>query len=233
MKTDIQKLFDELKKFNKYPVSMSKIFGDIKGVAFFPGGKGIYYSESLSDKKIMVLGHNFDTEKNYLKYVDEGSEDVKKNSTWRNILEFLPKCNISPMDCFFTNAFLGAKRDGKSVGKLSASSDKKFKEYCLNFFLREIEIQKPKLILVLGLEAAHFLAPLNEKLNDWGNADFKSIDENDLQVIKSVKFPNGVTSNLVVLTHPSMRQISITRRTYKKFSGDQAEVEMVKEALKK
>ena len=234
MKSEIQELFDEIRKFDKYPLTMAPICGEIADIAFFPGGKGIYYSENISDRKIMILGQDFGIEKNFIEVVKVGREDICQNQTWRNVLDFLGQCHISPMDCFFTNAILGV-RVGDNIkvdGKSPAFKDKEFINYCWEFFLKQLEIQRPDLILVLGLEVAYFLARHTEELYDWRKGGFKYIDDKGLQVRKNVKFQNNITTNLVVLTHPSRRPPNVLHRKFKNFSGNTAEVEMVREGLK-
>ena len=57
--TEIEYLFDELKQYQKYP-TMEMVTGEIKGHSFFPAGKGTFdNSETISNKKIMILGQDW------------------------------------------------------------------------------------------------------------------------------------------------------------------------------
>lgn len=100
MKTEIQHLFNELKKIQKYPKSMVRINDEIKDIAFFPGGKGIYHSKTISNMNIMVLGHDYGNEKRFMKIAKLGRRDINRRRTWKPLLDFLKTCNIELGDCF-------------------------------------------------------------------------------------------------------------------------------------
>jgi len=233
MKTGIQQLFDEIRKCNFYPDTMLKICGEIKGTAFFPGGVGtIDNSEDLFSRKIMILGQDFDCETNFNESVKRGFEDIKGNPTWRNILKLLKECQIKIDECFFTNAILGIRKGSEGTGKSPAFQDLNFIDYCRSFFIKQVELQKPRLIIVLGKYPALFLAPINEKLSLWKKfTNFKYLDENNLQVIKNVIISNNIITNFIVLVHPSLRHLNIAKRKYLDFTGHEAEIQMIKEGL--
>ncbi len=176
----------------------------------------------------MILGQDFDTLQAFAKVKNEGREDIHKNATWRNLLAFLKECNIAPDDCFFTNAIMGARMEGSNSGRSPAFKDKAFIDACRAFFLLQLEAQKPKIILVLGKEPARFLAPLSDGLSAWNKLpNFARIDAANEQIKKSVTFKNGITTHLVLLTHPSFRTSNVHRRRFGAEEGHQAEVGMV------
>jgi hypothetical protein len=108
--TDIEKLFAKQEPF-LFPETMVKVKGEIPGRAFFPGGKGTYdNSDDLSNKDVMILGQDFDCEKNYLKTLEAGFEDTQKNATWRNLLKFLHDVNIPHNKCFIPIQFLVSEK---------------------------------------------------------------------------------------------------------------------------
>ena len=160
---------------------------------------------------IMVLGQDWGNEKGLEKAIKEKEGDEIKNPTWRNLFAFLDELDIKRNECFYTNAIMGVRKgDKKPIGKSPAFKDKKFIKECQDFFLYQIELQKPKSIFVLGLRVAEFLSETSDKLEDWKNIkNFKSIDK--LQdgsigsIKKNIKFKNGIVSNLVLLLHPSFR----------------------------
>ena len=97
------------------PVPQKKI----PGTAFFPGGCGLWRERPGVDLppmplgKVMVLGQDFNNEKGYSKALQVGHElDIP---TWRGsgrgrgLLGLLRDANISPTDCFFTNAYMGLR----------------------------------------------------------------------------------------------------------------------------
>lgn len=238
--TDIQNLFDRLDILS-YPDTMKGVKGEIRGRAFFPGGKGTCDNrESLSNTRIMVLGQDFDSEKNYNLSVKNGQEDINKNPTWRNLCAFLTAIEKSPKDCFFTNAIMGVRKCDVATGKSPSFKDKKFIQDCQKFFLYQIEIQKPEVIFVLGKYVAEFLAFTFEgfaltsmDLSSWKNIkNFATIDEKGNQIKKNIIFNNGIKTNLVLLTHPSYRPANIHRRSFNNYVGHEAEIKMAQEIFK-
>lgn len=212
-----------------YPPSMAPIQG-IPGKAFFPGGRGVWRAgdTDIAGKKYMVLGQDFDTLEAFERAKAAGSEDVQKNATWRNLLVFLDACGIAYDDCFFTNVIMGARREGSNSGRSPAFKDKAFIEACREFFLMQVKAQKPVLILVLGKEPARFLSALSDHLKEWKQEQtFSQMDSAKEQVKQDVVFENGITSNLVVLTHPSFRLSNVHRRCFGNEKGHSAEVAMI------
>ena len=122
--TEIEKLYQEAEML-EYPDSMIKVRGEIPRRAFFPGGKGTFdNSDQISDKSIMILGQDFDSERGFKKSLHQGEEDIQKNSTWRNLLIYLNEAGINPCICFFTNAIMGIRKGESSIGKSPAFKDK-------------------------------------------------------------------------------------------------------------
>lgn len=229
--TDTETLFAHARQLH-YPDTMQMIAGEISGLAFFPGGRGTYNNdETLRDKDIMLLGQDFDTEENFEKARAAGQEDKKKNATWRNLLALLKETNVDPRNCFFTNAIMGVRKEGKGTGKSPAFKDKEFIEECRELFLKQLKVQRPKAVFVLGLQVIKFLAGTSAELASWEKVkNFKSFDDGGNQVKRDVKFNNGVIANIVVLTHPSLRNVNVRFRSYQGLSGHEAELKMVKDA---
>jgi hypothetical protein len=138
---EIQSLFNKIEKLS-YPGSMRMAKGEIEGLAFFPGGKGTFSNgNTVSDKDIMILGQDFDCETNFAISKKNKKEDINKNPTWRNLLAILKEVDISPDNCFFTNAILGVRKGSLGTGKSPAFRDPNFIKDCQNFFLNQIETQ--------------------------------------------------------------------------------------------
>ncbi|GAB4289165.1 MAG: hypothetical protein Kow0068_14770 [Marinilabiliales bacterium] len=231
---EIDLLYEKLDAIS-YPESMIKIAGGISRPAFFPGGKGTIDNNSkISDKTIMVLGQDFDTKKKYDQYLTETLKDINKIATWRNLNKLLEYYGINPYDCFFTNAFMGSRSNGKATGKSPGFKDPKFLHDCQQFFLYQLEIQKPFAILALGKYVAKFVSELSSDLNDWKKANsIKEIDNMHKPVMKGVIFDNGIKTNIAIILHPSFRNVNIHRRKYNNLIGQQAEKEMIKSILMK
>jgi len=231
--TDTAKLFDRLKQI-KYPQTMIGVQGELSGRAFFPAGRGTFDNdESIEDKNIMILGQDFDCETNYANTLKIGHEDIVKNHTWRNLLAFLKDVEgIEYNQCFYTNAILGIRVGDKGTGKSPAFKDEGYIKECKKFFLYQVEVQKPKAILVLGKYVAEFIAPLSVDLNCWEQINsYEELDKTGKQIVKNAVFENGIKSNLVLLTHPSFRHSNIHRRKYLELGGHSAEVKMVLDTL--
>ena len=229
---EIKVLLDNLDLLT-YPDTMVKVKGEIPGLAFFPGGKGTFDNKfSLTNKNIMVLGQDFDSEKNYETSLQNGCEDIARNPTWRNLIAFLNEIQVSGNNCFFTNAIMGVRKGSNSTGKSPAFKDKVFIKECERFFLRQIEIQKPKVIFALGKYVAEFLSSTSDELTDWSKLkNFAEIDGNNMQIKRNINFKNGIKSNVVILTHPSFRPSNIHRRSYGVYSGHEAEIMMARAVL--
>ncbi len=224
---DIEKL---LSKLTFTSDTMTSIKCGIKGKAFFPGGRGIYDDDndySLSNKSVMILGQDFDTKKNYEVSKNKGNE---KNPTWEGLRKLLLKTPIKLNDCFYTNAIMGVRNTNRNTGKSPAFKDKEYIEKCQEFFLYQLEIQKPVKILVLGLRTAEFLSKTSLQLESWKSiASFKSIDEKNDQIRKDILFKNNIKSDLVLLMHPSARKYNLDSRKYGDVEGMDAQIKMINE----
>jgi uracil-DNA glycosylase len=123
-------------------------------------------------------------------------------------------------------------KTGKGTGKSPAFKEKAFIKDCQDFFLKQLEAQKPKIILVLGKHVAEFIAPLSEELKFWGKIkNFEHVDSQNQQVINTT-FTNDLNTTTVLLTHPSFRFANVGRRKFNSLEGNIAELEMIKTALK-
>ena len=231
--TDIEKLKEQLNKLSSYPERMKKINLEIKGRAFFPGGKGTFANdEIISNKEIMILGQDFDTQKKYEVAKANGGEDVTKNKTWKNLLSFLEQTKIQPENCFFTNAIMGVRLTDIATGESPAFKDKEFIGKCQDFFLFQLQLQKPKAVFALGLQVAKFLSDTSNDLSYLKKIDkFASIDIQNKQILEKVKFKNGIESTLVFLMHPSARTYNLNNRQYMEMNGAEAQIKMVKDAI--
>lgn len=231
--TEIDMLFNKLEEYPYYPSTMSQIRGEIKGTSFFPGGKGIIDgNEKISTKKFMMLGQDWGTLKGYITDVENGQEPIMSNPTWRNLLNLLDECRIKSSDCFFTNAIMGVRQEGNVIGPSPAFRDVVFIQNCRQLFLFQLEIQRPKYLFVLGHQVAKFLAGTSTQLEAWSKAKtYKAFDEQNEQIKKNIIFQNGVSSNLVLLMHPSARKYNLDKREYNGEYGEKAQIKMIEELL--
>jgi hypothetical protein len=236
MPSDLQILFSEISKFNNYPAGIERICGDIPGNIFFPGGPGIFNAGDgiISDKQIMVVGLQFSTNLNFNKPHGWQAQRLRITPPWHILLLLLITGGIDPEQCFFTNVILGTTLRPKSgirkrkKRKSIANTKKYFMEHCRSVFRLELEIQQPKVILVLGIKAAKFLSYFHPKLNEWSVIrTIKEADHQYLSVMESVPLTENSATTLVLLVNPVGRYANIARRRFGKLSGNEAEVRMI------
>jgi uracil-DNA glycosylase family 4 len=186
----------------------------------------------------MILGHDFGKVSDFQNSIKRGEEN-QDALTWKNLKKMLDEYNIKIDDCFFTNVIMGARPQGSALGKNLDIKNKNhlaFIRDCLCFLTKQIEILKPKLIIVLGKNTWQYLGTdFSEKLNSIELIkDFRTLDKKELSIIKDVKFsmiPNYQT-NFCFIVHPTYRHISKTvRRHFKNFENYQAEKEIIKSAI--
>jgi hypothetical protein len=102
---EIDVLRQNLNAISSYPPSLKKVGCEIPGLGFFPGARGLWDTNDnmISNKPIMMLGHDFGAEKDYILSVKRGCENIA-GLKWNNLLLLLKKYELNPQDIFFTNA---------------------------------------------------------------------------------------------------------------------------------
>jgi len=105
---------------------------EMKGPGFFPGCNGLQDNKSDSfDRFVMVVGQDFDTEENYQNIGEKG--EVDSNTTWRNLRKLLKDIHIPENFCFFTNAYMGLRKNGRNIGQSPAKKSPDFTKQCQIF----------------------------------------------------------------------------------------------------
>lgn len=210
----------------------------VSGLGFYPVGRGLSKEGQtiISDKKFMILGHDFGGYKGYSKAIKE-QEESKNGPTWRRLLSLLNKAGIHEDDCFFTNAIMGQRRvELKSIKNDSWVQEEDFKNDCLDFLKVQLIVQQPDVVLVLGKEAfpiLNKLHPFLDKLKSsytFSDFDASPISDNICGLIIVDFIPNKPL-RFVYLVHPSYRHLNVKTRRFIKSIGDEAEQEMIKNAI--
>ena len=236
----VEHLFEGLATVEPYPQGVVPVPQKLPGTAFFPGGMGLWHPEPESFPPrmpiggVMVLGHDFYSEAGFQRFAAIRGESTR-GPTWRNLLALLARVGIGPERCFFTNAYMGLRAGSQNTGRFPGARDPGFVERCRSFLGEQIRAQSPRLILTLGSHVPAVLAPLSEDLAPWLKAaSLRAIDEAEHPLIPAARFPSapGLNVTVAALVHPSIRWASVLRRRYKEFSGDDAEVSILKDALK-
>jgi hypothetical protein len=146
----------------------------MRGRGFFPGADGLW-KEDRDDKlrpfpecPIMFVGQDFDSELkrgNYCESIKNGyqeeSAEGKGSETWGNQLLRLKQAGISPSDCFHTNPFPGVRIARTNTGRSKALADTEFVDSCVDFLNAQIEIVRPRAVILLGV------VPACEVFNRW------------------------------------------------------------------
>lgn len=224
-----QKLFKNMNLVEPYPNLVARIDTMIDKTAFFPGGKGLWKEEeSEVFPSILILGQDFSTEKEYVRMLQNKVNDID-GPTWRNLKKLFIQADVKLMDCFFSNVFMGLRKTDSMTGKFPGFKDKEFIKRNIEFLLFQMDTLKPKVIITLGKYSAEFVASLTDDLKCWRN--YKALREADIGLKKDVVI-NGNIITCVALEHPSMRNSNVKRRQYKGFIGNEAEVMMLKDAIK-
>jgi hypothetical protein len=125
---------------------------------------------------------------------------------------------------------LDRRAEGSAIGKSPAFEYPEYLNDCKGFLIKQIEIQKPKLILVLGLHLLGYMSTISAELLAISKIkSYKKMDEQKLASVKSISFIglDGYQTNIVFITHPTYRHLNIGNRRFRDFKGAQAELELI------
>ena len=180
---------------------------------FFPGGRGTFAKGNIiKGKKVMVLGNDYDTLENF----NKGEEDHNINPTWRGIKQLLEELGIALEDCFFTNAYLGLRKEGKQEGKRNTgavSRNANYRNSCIDFLRTQIETVQPQIILALGKEPLKALACAYQEhssLKRKANLSATAI-LNDTGRLREIIEVNGNALHIYFVLHPSLNAPNRTK----------------------
>lgn len=216
------------------PLGVLPVPEAIRGTAFFPGGYGLFVSEpggelpSFPFGGVMVLGHDFHSEIGYRRSLAQDCESLSQ-PTWRNLLRLLAQAAIPTADCFFTNFFMGLRQGTITTGVFPGSKSEPYVEYCRRFLLRQLEVQRPRLVLTLGVRVPYLVAPMSPELAPWQmRQGLKHLDAcGPIQLKVSFAGLPGFRTTVVALTHPSLRHTSVRHRRFHGATGAEAELKML------
>jgi uracil-DNA glycosylase len=221
-----------------YPPGVLAVPEPIAGTSFFPGGYGLWNPDTawplpaFPTGGVMALGHDFHSEAGYNASLARGYESPSQ-PTWRNLSALLAQAGIAPEECFFTNVYMGLRAGKLTTGPFPGARDGDFVAHCRRFLARQLAVQRPSLILTLGVYAPHILARLSPELAAWAEArGLKHLDATG-PVRHEVSFHDvaGLRAGLVALTHPCLRHASVRHRRYGGREGTEAEELMLQDAV--
>lgn len=223
-------LFQKLQELGEYPDRAEPVEKMLDITAFFPGGRGLWLEvDSTVFPSILVLGQDFSTVKAYEAMVEGNKADLN-SPTWKNLIKLFDEADVDLKECFYSNVFMGLRDTDKMTGKFPGARDKDFVNRNLAFLLFQIETIKPKLVITLGRPASEMVGRLSRPdLDSWDKGKALSIPDNGYKT--NINF-NGHVCRCVALEHTSMRNSNVKRRMYGKYKGHEAEVEMLRDAMK-
>jgi hypothetical protein len=221
-----------------YPAGVLAVRQPIPGIAFFPGGYGLWRGDTSSPLPsmpvggIMVLGHDFHSERGYEDSLARGRESVTQ-PTWRQICKLFDAVGIDPSRCFFTNIYMGLRAGAATTGPFPGRTDERFVGHCRRFLVEQLRVQRPSLILTLGIHVPGFLGTLSPDLSAWTQGTgFKHLDRvGPVRMDVQFDVEPTIVATVVALTHPSLRDASVRHRCYRGLVGHDAELEILGEAL--
>ncbi len=237
MEDNLAQLRIQMETVMPYPEGVIPVPETIPGLAFFPGGTGLWQDgiganhNDIPVGGVMVLGHNFDSHAGYKRSLLK-KEENRNGATWRPLIKLLVDAGVELDRCFFTNFFMGLIEEGSSIGVFPGAKDPKFVARCRWLLLQQIRIQKPAYILTLGIHVPPLIASVADELAPWTSVrSLMEMDERGSGLVRSAAFLEAAhTCPVVALTHPCLRHLNIGRRRFDGIKGDEAEISMIHKA---
>jgi len=233
-------LFVELPKFyTDLPDQIVHVPKMVETTAFFPGGRGLWLKENdvstpvSTPLDVMVLGQDFSTEDQHKSILAGETQDMD-TPTWKNFRKIAKEVGLDLNRCFFSNVMMGLRRGKSSIGLFPGFTDETYMKNNDAFLQLQFDTLTPKLVIVLGSVAPKVLARIGKGsgIDVWCNFNFKNVDQKQRGLIENISF-GTVTTNLVALIHPSMRRLNLRHRTYNHLIGHDAEIALLRDAMKK
>jgi hypothetical protein len=245
-----------------YPVGLRPFPKKVlPGQGFFPGGDGLWREHPKETgapgfpyRGVMIVGNDFGLADNddprspgFDQCLEVGFEDPP---TW-GIKELIREARLPRESCFFTNAYLGLRAEGPIKGPSPGLKDSRFLPVCRSFFEYQLEIQRPRLVVLLGHEVRKFvapasrygIAPLIPELRPW-RVDQPSFAKLD-RIAQPLALPGSMRAGIwqsaagtqlhivfFILAHPSYAWSSNAQypRAFGNLEGQAAETAMLAEA---
>lgn len=221
-----------------YPPGVEPVPAPISGLAFFPGGYGLWGSQpghplpTFPVGGIMVLGHDFHSRQGYDKSFKLGGEP-ETMPTWRNLLALLREMDIALEQCFFTNLYMGLRTGTGATGPFPGATNAEFVAHCKEFLLEQLRAQRPALVLTLGIQVPPVLGSMAPEVAPWGeDTGLKHLDAvGAIQTGVTFEGIENYSTTLIALIHPSLRHASLRHRRYGTARGAAAEAELLRVGL--
>jgi len=221
-----------------YPEDVVPVPRPIPGLAFFPGGYGLWRSRSehalpeFPAGGVMVLGHDFHSVTGYEESLRLSGERLTL-PTWRNLLALLRTAGVALERCFFTNLYMGLRASASTTGLFPGATDEPFVRHCQSFILEQLRVQRPALMVTLGVHVPPVIGRLSPELAPWAaGRGLKHLDSVG-PLRTGVTFPGveNLRTTVAALLHPSLRHASLRHHRYASVEGAEAEHLILRDGL--
>ena len=223
----IQLLFDELKKQTENKESVFTDSGMINcynkmQYGFFPFGLGILTENNkikeavptieVEEGGVMVLGNDFGTVNYVNSYVNDPDKKIGETDS-KTIINFLDNVVLDKSKTFFTNFYLGVRLDDglykgtNMIKRMYRDKPNKlkddYKKLCYDFFIAQLELVKPRIVICLGHEVKNALIDSGVSFHQWkpktGSLEKLYAREGDKYIIENMHL-KGI--HFIVIPHP-------------------------------
>lgn len=158
----LREMEDE-RRFNgqSYPEGTCSFPFTLTGQGFFPGGDGLWRDDDqlheaslghLPLQGAVFVGNDFGTLKSYRRLQRRGYENPP---TWRHLKQRIRRGGLPVRKTYFTNTIVGLRSatNATALDKRRWQSNPDFIAFCLEFFVYQLAIIKPRLVVVMGQSA--------------------------------------------------------------------------------
>jgi hypothetical protein len=154
------KMLESELRFNKrpYPDKLIPFPWILTGRGFFPGGDGLWRDlippsaikgpalHPFPFDGIMFVGQDFGSLQKYPP--KDRPWELNNVATWKFLVKRIEESRIPGPCCFFTNALLGLREEGSTIGQNQCVSISEYSDLCRSLLAYQIEIQDPRLIVI-------------------------------------------------------------------------------------
>jgi hypothetical protein len=180
---------------------------------FFPLGSGILTDKSeineaeISEGGTMVLGHDFGT----VSYVKDKCKDERENNS--RTIQNLQGIDLNIEQTFFTNFYLGLRDDTlhqkMKMTNLVVKRTNNYKQFCHTFFLTQLNLINPTLVICLGKEVGRILPRIFKTLMEPGKSLMSLYaDEAATEYIVNTDDKIYGKRKFILIPHPSYAHIN-------------------------
>lgn len=208
----------------------------LPGLGVFPGGSGIvdWEPNDSAGTRVMVIANDYYSLSGYERLRSARVGENKSDTFWRSLEHLLGDACVPLRSCFFTNAIMGLRCHDSVTGPSPGFRCPDFRTACTKFFVRQVEVVQPDVILALGTYAPRVMAPVcrgMESLRSWPG--YSILDSRGLALLERLSIgPHEVAVHAAaMLLHPSLRPPNVWRRRFNDRTGHEAEVQLVKRAM--